>query len=484
MILILIGANLAFFGFGYLSTDTAFDRSYSYYSRSSDLGLLYFFSILVGILLLIGWLVFYSRNNGFKAFYPRTGLQVYLEWILIFVIMIGITSIPFSLTEGYVTKWKSAASEKDVQKAIVLLDKIELLIPTDNQNFRYDGEYDLPISIPDEINLKADSVDLNLFATEYSQKYGITIKGYTGPSLLFYKDYNYRYYRNYDDSESEKSKTIKRQQAVKDLLLHNEKDSIYALMNDFYTLLNKHNIKYNFTADMWIERIYNPPFFPVNNSTEIERYYPYNNKYYSESDYEYYNTGSIPCLPYEEISSGYEQIQRYYNNQEDIEWISLFCMCVALCISIFIFSFRMTGGKPWLISFVATGIMIFATVLLAVALGESLGWRNEEIIIIFVFLLWIGIFAGLLGRILFKINNKQNKGRSRIYMNLLVWLVPCLLPLLFFTVAAHAEFSDERYWKLEQEDLTAMFWINIPLVIIGMYFISRLVRRWKSIADE
>jgi NADH:ubiquinone oxidoreductase subunit 5 (subunit L)/multisubunit Na+/H+ antiporter MnhA subunit len=152
MLLILLGVHIIFFAIGYLSADTAFTRNY-YYSLDSDLGILYFVSVLVGILILIGWLVFYSRNNGFKTFYPRKASQLYAEWLIILAITAGLSFIPFTLSQGHIFKWKSAASLEEVKEALKTLDMANGLIANDTDYFKYESEYDNPIPIPDNMKL-------------------------------------------------------------------------------------------------------------------------------------------------------------------------------------------------------------------------------------------------------------------------------------------------------------------------------------------
>jgi len=503
MLLTLAVVHIVFYGIGYLATSITFSDSYYYSSIVSELGLIYFVSVLVGILLLIGWLVFYSRNNGFRTFYPRKSYQVYLEWIMIFIITAGIASIPYTLTEGSAARWRSVASFKEAIHAIETLNKAKVLIPNDFDNYRYNSRYHKPIPIPDSMLLSADTIDLNLFATEYSYNNGIHIKGYTGPSLLFSDSDSgydpYYYMRRYEDSESFKRKLRIEQEQVKDWLREGRQDSILAVMQDFHALQLKQGFKINITPEQWLRRIYHPPFFPVNPSTAINRY-QYNDGYdHAEvaivqdvttapviaDDDNYINPFTIPYLQYGELTSGYTQVLRYYSSyNEDAGVVMIICICFALLISVFVFSFRVTGGKPWLIAFVATGILIFAIILLGVGLFESVGYRSEEIILILLILFWVALFIALVARIINKIMEKSNKGRSPIYMNILIWLVPFLMPLLFLTVTLHADYVDEKYFNPQEEDVMMMFKLNIIFSAVVMWFISVLVRRWKSIADE
>lgn len=528
MLIVLLGIHLIFFGVGYIASDASFSRIYSHYSPFDNLGIIYFVSILICILILIGWLIFYNRNNGFKIFYPRKTSQVYLEWILILVITLGITLIPFSLTEGYISKWKSIASEKEAKEALETLDKAKVLIPdTSYSSFNYDSDLHEPIPVPKGMNLRADSIDLDDYSIQYSGSGQIIIRGYTGMSLLFFKSYNYYNYHHYKNSPQhilEKNyidtsdwAKMRRQDKVIDWLRKGDKEKILAVMKDFEKLQKKHNLPVNITPEQWFRRIYKPPFFPVDNSSKIGTYQPnyfYNNSVYNDDYYELSTDETIavadtatllaeaevvviddyieqskpvPFLQYNELQEGYKQIKGCYDKNEDMEWLFLICSCIGVWISLFIFSFRITGGKSWLISLVATGVLIFTVVLTTVAILDTMswGWENERIIVILVLLFWVALFIALGARIISKIRAGKEKGNSKHYMNLFIWLVPCQIPLLFFTYALYVKLTqDSYYYSITDETIISMFWINIPIVIIAMWGISAFVRRWKSIADE
>lgn len=393
-----------------------------------------------------------------------------------------------------------------------------MLIPDreDSYYYKYDDKYDQSIPIPEWMNLKADSVNLNQYDIEGDRDGNILLKGYTGPSLLFFKignyDYYYQYYKHrradYEINYSEINTAIQSEK-MKDWLRSRNRDRIYAAMKDFEALQKKHKMKIVLTPDAWFKRIYKPPFFRLDKSItiasrQLHEYETSNSPYYTEEDYEivtevvadtainfqqYVDEYSasfshIPYLQYTELESGYKQVLKYYEKDKDENWLLLFISCVTLCLSIFIFSFRITGGKPWLIAFVGSGVLIFITVLSGLILGEASNWRYDEFIVIFILMIWIIIFSTLLFRIISKIKRKSNKGRSNIYINLLIWLVPCIIPLLFFILAAFNHSVDREFFNITDEVVMNMFWFDILAMIPAMWGVSSLVHKWKSIAEE
>ncbi|NDV78297.1 hypothetical protein [Dysgonomonas sp. 511] len=500
MLLILLATHLVFFVIGYVTTDNAFDRSY-YYSIMHNEEMLYFVCILVSVLILVGWLVLYSRNNGFKILYPRMARHLYLEWILILIITIGITSLPYTLTQGTIFKWKSTATLAEAEEALALLDKAGVLIPGEDNDmslYTYSPGIDDMILIPDSMQLDPDTLNLGLYSLNYTRNH-LSIEGYIGPSFLYYKrsEYLYDYYKNNDEVSSdilspESTIKIQRYEQVKQWLREGNKDSIMAVMTGFYELQQKHGMAINITPDKWFARIYKPPFFPVNGLVFIKNNQPYdyekNATYCSydnivtepidDTDVDYHS-GYIkrnPFLQHAELTSGYSHVKECYEYDQDMEVMLLLCICFALAISILIFAVRVTGGRFWLVAFVATGILFFIVCLVGVMLIEYLDWGTRDIVLMSAILFWVMLFVALFVRIMNKIGERKNKGRSNIYVNILLWLVPCLLPLLYFSYAIFINVSDR--------DILNMFWINVFVVVIIMAGISVFVRRWKSLPEE
>lgn len=521
MLLILLGVHLVFFSIGYFATDVVFDEYYYYNLPWGDFGILYFISILISILLLIGWLVFYSRNNGFKTIYPKKTNQLFLEWIMIFIISIGISFVPYSLSNGYVSKWQSVVSLKEAQKAMDILNKVNILIPESKSEYNYNSEYNNPIPIPEGTIVDAHALNLDDYSVQYSGSGNLIIRGYTGPSLLFYSNYEYYNFYQYNNREAKDRgyidtsdwNKVRSAEQVKKWLQAGDKDKILALMKDFEQLQQKHNMPVNITPENWFKRIYNPPFFPVKKSTMISNYQPssfndYNNSYIEEVaavaepdiavtadsmahslsilalESDNFSAGSLPYLQYEELSSGYQQVIYSYVDRSEIEIFILICFCISLIMATFVFSFRITSGKSWLIALVSTGILIFIVILLAVGLVKSLDREYEEIIIILVGSFWIILFVALLSKIIIKIKSKSHKGYSNIYLNVMLWLLPCLIPLAYLIFVAYLRLSDMNNYRFEEQEVMCIFWINIPIVILSMWGLSALIRRWKSIAEE
>lgn len=507
MLLIVLIVNLTFFVLGYFITDTTiYDHLVSSY-RSDRNTLIYFITVLLGLIILIGWLVVYNRNNGLKAFYPRKSSMIYAEWLLIFVITTGLTFIPLSFSKGITAKWHSVATQEETLNTIDLLEKVRILIPDNTSAYRYNSIYDTPIPLVGNIAVHMDSNNSELFAFDYDHENNQTIvKGYIGPSLLFYADYGYRYYKNLPmGGDKLKEKNIN---LLKHWLRNDERDSIYNLMQNFHRLQKKHNLSVSITPEKWMELIYRPPYFPIDCTNRIQDSGKEDQTDYNCYDHErgvYYwvncatrdtlffdsheelekqvGFSSLPYFQLEILQEGYKYIWDTYND-DDVRLLTLFCLCFSLCLSVFVFSYRATGGRAWLVAWIGAGVSIF-TIILMLALLSSIGKGiREEAWFIFHNVIWVFIFIALLLYILMKVKNKTDKGKSIVFANVFLWLIPFLLPSAFIAVFLfNYKYGDVR-WRNGDELLEIMFWLNIPITFVFMWISCVLLRKWKSLPEE
>lgn len=514
MLLILLGVHM-FFGFiGYLAGAISFEDTYYRNSFIFDDGSLFISTIFLSIFIFIGWLIFYMRHNALKNFYPKKTVQLYGEWLLILVIVTGIALIPASTTLGALTRVKATASQKECEKALNIIAQAKTLAPGEIYNYNYNESRNTPIPIPANRIVDLSDVSLNLYDLEYDNNGKLHVKGYIGPSLLFYyKDY-YRYNYSYDyEEEDSRQKEIQR---VKKWLIEEQRDSIYQVMTEFNKLQKKHNLNINITPEEWLKRIYNPPFYPVDNNTAISnyKYGSYYNTYDRYYDHENEEGESIyivtdmtgdtimqgndaitsafieskresqPYLQLSELEAAYEHVLYSHTDNEDLYILFLVIFCISIWVSIFVFSYRLTNGKSWLIAFIASGVLFFLILFMGIVVISGNSYNNSEIGMIFVLSFWLCVFTGLLIYLVYKVSGSKIKGFSNAPMNMFLWLVPCIIPMLFFDAYCFYELMDDDYHHLSEELVQGMFWINLVIILVAMFPIIAFVKRWKGIAEE
>lgn len=480
VLLLILFANLIFFGIGFLVTETAFaEYSYSYVD-GDGLPLLYFFSVFIGILIFIGWMIFYMRNNAFRIHYPRKVIFLYAEWCLCFLICAGISVLPVSLTNGCRLKWQGVMSEKSATEALNVIYMASILIPSSPDEYVFNEYNDDPIPIPTGMHIRLDSVDSDDYSIEYGSHGQFHIKGYKGSSLLFYNGgYDYDYDK-YGRKFSKKNENVVR---VLSWLKNQNQDSIYSLMKDYLALAKKQNIYVDLNAEQWMDRIYNPPFYPVNSKTLLRNSDSNYSSYYYKGQYFDYEFNT-PIMQNSRLENGFDNILKSHQNNEIIRFVTLTCMCVALGISFAVFSCRVTSGKKWLRAFITVGVLMFLIGLISALFAMNISYHSGSIFISISTSFWLTVFVAIGIYLIKKIIEKGNKGNTNILMNIFLWLTPCFIPLCYVLLFSYFEYfgwdSDlEKEWVVE-----SVFWGNIVIVTLAMIPITIFVKKWKGLPDE
>lgn len=450
ILLAVILSQVIFFLLGYILTD----NTPQYNSFISGMYyLLYAASLLVGTLLLIFWLIRYNRNNGLRAFYPYTTLQLYLEWICIFLVCISIGFLPYALETGKKIKWQKVVSQTEQKKAMDILYKVNILIPTDEYKYELVGNQ-TPLLVGDA------EVDRTIFDTKLYNYVEDAVTPdnpieYVGPSFLYAKDNGRNSYWRYDRDATE---TVHR------WLVNQNEDSIRSLMNSYLELQAKHKFKTNLDVDYWMSTVYNPPLYPVKELIEM------NESTYRQHQYDKYTE-------YYDLFSYYEEIENSYGQSDHINWQIIVTLTIALGFSVLIFSSRVTSGRFWVYSLLTAGVLVFIYFILLglCALLDSFGPTY-----LFVPTFWLALFIAIAIILGNKITSGSRKGRSNIHVNLGLWMIPTVIPLVYTLYRMITE-------KAPLDEDTIIFIlliINIIAVIIAMFPISMLIRKWKSLPED
>ena len=411
--------NIFFFFFGLFVGEDFND--YELYSTFINSFLFYLISFLASILILIIWLIFYFKNNGLKSFYPKNTKKLYLEWLLTFILISGNILYFYSFSQGIKFKERSYASKEEVKKINKLLSQIDVIIPNSDYQYRYEPETD------------KDSTSIDL-------------------SLL-----NYRYGR--DSTEVEK---------VKKWLINRQQDSIRNLIQEYLRLQEKHHLKTNLTVNSWMKLIYNPPYYPLLDSNFIAKSEFIKNydkmKYYVEFD---------------KLISNYKII--YYAYKDNESNIFLFLLYIALSLSLAIFSFRVTSGKAWLISFVIYGLLSFIGGIITLFSN----FKDLEFFTYYIY--WTLIFIVMCIYMAIMLINKQSKSKSSLMINLIIWMIP-YLPIFCYFIFIHSNVENNTFMHKVLEyfftHYATFFWINLILVIVILPFVCKIIIKWRALPEE
>lgn len=489
--------NIAAFLIGYFGESIDFTSRY-YYDQFASSGFTYFGIGVASLLTLIVWLIFYSKNSAFKSFYPQKSTSLYFEWIMIFVIVLSII-LPFlTFHTSSIVKQRSYASKAETIKAVETLNMVKMLIPSDKT--AYYKEYPNEETTNMYRKNTTTPFDSLLILAESQNVYYEYYPNFTQLSLLNYSGYSPIYVSEDYDLK------LKDYQDVQKMLVKQDKAAISQLMDDFLKLQAKHGLKSNLTKDIWLKLIYNPAKYPVGDfnlmssyNTNFERE---TEDYSSRYNYKYYGdpTNNIRnyYVQYDELESAYREIFDAHMEPLVSPIFLLVLVCIALGLSLLIFSYRVTSGKAWLIAFVAAGVILFINSVFSFApiiLGADFGVFSYMFVLLVLFIVEVLM-------IISKNQSMSSKGKSNIYISHVIWALPAVPVILFIfvytitktacydTVGADYLGRDEnalscRWYDFMDKNIAEFVWGNICLTFATMWlFIRYVLLKWKSLPEE
>jgi hypothetical protein len=481
----LVLAHIVYFFFGYSNGTLDFNETEQNYRSQAD-DLVLFFSVLISILTLIIWLVFYFKNNAFKAFYPKGNFSLLKEWLLLFFISSLLCSFFVTYQYGDDCKVRSYFSEKEAMKRCDIISKASIF---------YGEGFDEPKYKDSLINDTLRRIDLK-FVRFNKQKYSLT-------SLYNKSIENFPFH----DAAWDSLTKIK----VKTWLLNQNQDSVKAVMKSYIAIVNHHHLIGNINEEKWFSIVYNPPTF------EQKRIVAEKEKELYSQQYDYANGPAIAesdlprkidtlnqfirminkekyvvnknYLPANKLAFNYQKIANSYVNPTVSFTMILVVFYFAIGLSILLFSFRVTSGRNWLITLVAMGVINILLGIFSAILSEANFYLAGLII----------LFLGLFGYFMIVLVRKTKKGISGITLNGLLWMLPAFVPLL---CAATLQFLEWKYncygsystgfdcyslhpfMKFLKENVELIMWLNIPFIIVMMAFLSVKIKQWRALADS
>ncbi|QYJ68028.1 hypothetical protein [Flavobacterium litorale] len=470
--------HIIFFAVGYVDGAVDFTEVYSWGYGNSSLAV--FFAVALAIILTIIWLVFYFRNNAYKSFYPITSSSLFKEWLLIFSVCLLNCGYSVSYLYAKDFKKRSYFSEQEFSKRLDVISMASVFA-----GYKYENNG----NIRKIINGKTVVVTTDTFMCKYNNRQ------YSINSLLNKKIERFSYQNRTRDSLNDFR--------VKNWLIQNQRDSVRWVMQEFIKIANSHNLKSNITANEWLNLVYDYPEFT--NYTKVGKIesYEYNrrdhiygrqNTLLETNQYNQLELNTISndikvignttfvypkhYVPLIQIDKAYNNIARAYTSPNINLQSLLFSIYFALSLSLAIFSFRVTSGRSWLIALVSVGILALLTGVLSAIL--SLGSLYS--------LFWALIIIGALVYYYFNTYKSPSKKNTATVLNSLLWLLPWLIPAIyaFLTSLTYVNRYDsnikEEYGILHwlDDNPTLVFYTNVLLFIVFMYFFTNIIKRWKG----
>lgn len=493
---ILFVFHLIFFVTGYISGTIDFNETSRNYTSNEEI--VVFFGVLVSIVTIILWLVFYFKNNAFKAYYPKNNFALFREWLMVFFICLMAGSFTMSYFFGIDVKIRSYFSENEAKKRCETLSKASIF---------YGEHFDAAEHVDSVVNDTNRQVPLN-YVRFNGKKYPL--------NSLINKDINsYSFYDNKWDSITK----IK----VKTWLVNNQQDSVKAVLNNCFAIINEHHLKANIDANQWFQLIYNAPEFKqtrVIAKREKDYYnngnynYDYGNeneevyavavadgktrldsineylKIIGKDEYVFYKT----YIPADQLEYNYDKITRAYTDPAASWKMMLAFLYFAAAFSIVIFSFKVTSGRKWLIALISMAVF-------NILLGIFTAIFNFETFYL-VGLLALSLL--LFGYFIIVVMRGKTNGISGIALNATLWLLPAFIPIVYqllleflrhiygyysynsYTYPDYVGFDYNKYplLKFLKDNGENMLWFNLLFIALMMCFFSFQIKKWKALAEN
>ena len=134
--------------------------------------------IIISLLLLVGWLVYMFKNNGFKNFYPTTNLQLFGQFLCYLVIVFASISFYFPYMFGFRTYINVTYPNNELVKNVNIVNKAFPFLTFSYQDYELDRK-----ASPKIFNDLYCEKDPNLI--DYNKKYFSTL----GNDYQFYSIY-------------------------------------------------------------------------------------------------------------------------------------------------------------------------------------------------------------------------------------------------------------------------------------------------------
>jgi hypothetical protein len=502
---------------GYTSGTIDFTITENDYIPDVKFAIITFFCVVIAVFTLIIWLVFYSRNNSFKSFYPKNNGALYKEWLLILFVCIVNSTYPLTYFYASNIRATSYLTEDEFAKRIDIISMASIFAG-DDFNTNEVAEYD-----------SITGKEINFDKAHYFGKL------YYRNSLMNKAMYNFPYNDFTKDSVSE--------YRVKRWLYEGRKDSILWLMGEMDKIVKYHKLKSTITPQQWLDKIYNAPGFTRYADIATTDYYIVNlnpdvyNYEYDDGDYEYgtnyneeyssrmrpdtvvtktvgdsliisnrYDTISVNIVendvrmikgirhiyaknmvPFDRLENAYSEISRAYSDRNTELAIALSLLYFCFTLSALILSFRVTSGRNWLISLVSFGIAAITTGILFVFIDEMVGYPLSRFTDEGYFVFWVIIEITLLAILFFK---KKRKSITAVVLNIAVWLLPWLLPtisgILMETYSDYYRMHNHQRPDLQDTFHYYIAFIAIAFIVIhfiSMYFFTQRIKQWKGLAE-
>lgn len=494
MLIIGIIYHILYFILGY--AEGSIDFTGKTYDTNNEVAI-NFFGFLLSLIIIILWIVYYLRNNSFKALYKKSKNALFYEWLQIFIISFFFISFALPFYLGKQLRERSYYSYEETQKRCETISLADVFIDGSFAETERDS-----IKQEDYIAENEDNNEYNEYDNEEYNRNGYH---YFYKDHLYYKGKKYnenslinRQIDNFDIINYERE--IQLEEQIKNWLHTNNKVAVKNLMNDFFKIHTEHQLKTNLELSKWFSITYNAPDF-----TNFLYITPYD---FSEEDIENQNYYDYAIDDYSRSSSNkkyskyffqYDILKQKYNKVSNAHVDPLFeynavlaFLYGSLAFSLLLFSFKTTSGKSWLIALIVFGVLNIIIGLGSVLIRYSYNYTiAETITYLSICLLFILFFIGYY---IINTHIQKNKKFTEIALILSTWTFSMVIPFIYFIILEHYKdtyiFNElgtntrTEFYYILTDFVPYMFLINFIISIIALFLFSRSIRTWKGLPEN
>jgi hypothetical protein len=478
--------HLLFFTIGYQNAIVKSVQLHNFYNQESNATTINLFAILISVLIFIIWCVLYFRNNGFKAFYPKKNNSLFKEWLLIVLFCLTTFSYALSAIVGANVQTRSIMTHKSALERCETISKASLFL----QGSFKEGNW-----TTDTINGKVVRVERDSFAFA-GRKYALN-------SLLNKTIENFPFF----DSKHDSLTRLQVQRWMKE----NNKIEIAKIFKDYFTISDEHQLKSNISAEKWLELVYDfPEYMNYKVIGKSERELEIHNDYAEQDNmilgndlivrdsvsniFKVENGKSYIYSKYyvsqKPLSKFYSKIAEAWQNPLMNFDLIMLVLYLSFGGSLAVFSFKVTSARNWLIALIAMGV-----VQIIFGIGTAFFSYNLTFPVLFlIYFLGIGVYFALV------YIQKRGKRLSGIALNQLLWLSLGVLPMVYVIamdlVKKYSGYSNrfdlktgttmEQFPKIQwfEDHVLLLFQINLVVLILVLFLLSRVIKKWRGIPEE
>lgn len=424
-------------------------------------------AVLVGLLIVIGWLAFYLRNNAFKSFYPLRRGHLLAEFLLSFLVLGLASTLSVTHQLGRFQRLAAATQDVDVIKEANTVAIAYHFLPFNGSQFEQYNSCDSQRKRDDYLNGAVgqtgpppERADFNGPDTTVERSY---LHYCDEPPLHYYIPASFDRYGA--DSVAKRWMLGGQRQAVRDAL------------NAYVALVQKYGGSARFDIDAQVTEVFGTPRFLVRRASLLQ----YDDTNPGNTAQEYITTNSA-----QDALAAITEVRKGVLTSD----LMLIYLYWTMAVTLLLFSFRITRLRTWFGAGIGMGIwVVIFSVLAALTQGK------EDVIAPAFFLL---VAASLVFTAM-NVAARRRKTAAGFAFLWAVWSLPAVGLALVYYIRSLARRTEYRYdgggnlttyepsplaaWIDAHGETIALVNLLIVFILVALYVIPQ-ARRWQAAPEE